>query len=51
MEYKLYKYRWTVVAAFWIVIFAYGANWFALSPMLETFESNFGIPKIGNHIY
>jgi FLVCR family feline leukemia virus subgroup C receptor-related protein len=50
MEYKLYKYRWTIVAAFWIVIFAYGANWFALSPMLKTFEGNFNIPSWESHL-
>jgi len=43
MEYQLYRYRWTVVLAFWIVIFAYGANWFALSPMLGEFRTTFGI--------
>lgn len=50
MEYKLYKYRWTVVVAFWIVIFAYGANWFALSPMLKTFESDFGVESWQSHL-
>ena len=50
MEYKLYKYRWTIVAAFWIVIFAYGANWFALSPMLKTFEGDFSIPSWESHL-
>ena len=50
MDYKLYKYRWTIVAAFWIVIFAYGANWFALSPMLKTFESDFSIPSWESHL-
>ena len=50
MEYKLYKYRWTIVAAFWIVIFAYGANWFALSPMLKTFEADFNIPSWESHL-
>lgn len=50
MDYKLYKYRWAVVALFWIVIFAYGANWFALSPMLKTFEGTFGIEKEVSHL-
>jgi len=50
MDYKLYKYRWTIVAAFWIVIFAYGANWFALSPMLKTFEADFSIPNWESHL-
>lgn len=43
MEQKLYGYRWAVVGIFWFVIFAYGANWFALSPMLGEFKTTFGI--------
>jgi MFS family permease len=43
MEYKLYGYRWAIVGIFWLVIFAYGANWFALSPMLGDFKTTFGI--------
>jgi MFS family permease len=43
MEQKLYGYRWVMVGIFWFVIFAYGANWFALSPMLGEFKTTFGI--------
>ena len=43
MEHKLYTYRWAIVGFFWLIIFAYGANWFALSPMLGEFKSTFGI--------
>ena len=43
MEQKLYRYRWVIVGIFWLVIFAYGANWFALSPMLGEFKTTFGI--------
>jgi len=50
MEYKLYGYRWAVVGVFWFVIFAYGANWFALSPMLKTFEGSFNIPSWQSHL-
>jgi MFS family permease len=50
MEYKLYGYRWAIVGVFWFVIFAYGANWFALSPMLKTFEGNFSIPSWESHL-
>jgi len=50
MEYKLYGYRWTIVVAFWVLIFAYGANWFALSPMLKTFEADFNIPSWESHL-
>jgi len=50
MEQKLYRYRWAVVGIFWFVIFAYGANWFALSPMLKTFEGSFSIPSWQSHL-
>jgi len=50
MEYKVFRYRWAVVGAFWFVIFAYGANWFALSPMLKTFEGSFTIPSWQSHL-
>jgi len=52
MEHKLYGYRWGVVGAFWFVIFAYGANWFALSPLLSTFENAewFNIPAWEAHL-
>jgi MFS family permease len=50
MEQKLYRYRWVTVGIFWFVIFAYGANWFALSPMLKTFETNFLIPDWEAHL-
>jgi MFS family permease len=52
MESKLYGYRWVIVGIFWFVIFAYGANWFALSPLLSTFESPewFNIPAWEAHL-
>lgn len=50
MEYKVYGYRWAVVGVFWFVIFAYGANWFALSPMLKTFEGSFNVPSWESHL-
>ena len=50
MEQKLYGYRWAVVGIFWFVIFAYGANWFALSPMLKTFEGSFSISSWQSHL-
>ena len=46
----MYRYRWAVVGIFWFVIFTYGANWFALSPMLKTFEGNFTIPSWESHL-
>jgi len=50
MEQKVYSYRWVIVALFWLVIFAYGANWFALSPMLKTYEAQFNIPNWESHL-
>lgn len=50
MDYKIYRYRWAVVGIFWFLIFTYGANWFALSPMLKTFEGNFMIPSWESHL-
>jgi MFS family permease len=50
MEHKFYGYRWAVVGLFWFVIFAYGANWFALSPMLKTFETQFSVPDWEAHL-
>ncbi len=50
MEQKLYRYRWVIVGIFWLVIFAYGANWFALSPMLKTFETQFLVPDWEAHL-
>jgi len=50
METKVSSYRWAVVALFWLVIFAYGANWFALSPMLKTYETQFTIPNWESHL-
>lgn len=50
IDYKLYNHRWAIVALYWIVIFSYGANWFSLSPMLKTFESNFGVEPWVSHL-
>lgn len=50
MDYQLFRYRWVVVGLFWLVIFAYGANWFALSPMMKTFETQFHIPDWEAHL-
>lgn len=49
-EYKLYRYRWVMVALFWFLMFAYGSNWFALSPMLTTFEKEFSIETWQSHL-
>lgn len=49
-EHKVYSYRWVVVALFWLVIFAFGTNWFALSPMLTTFEKQFSVQPWESHL-
>jgi FLVCR family feline leukemia virus subgroup C receptor-related protein len=43
MEYKLYRYRWVVLATFWFVMFTYGASWFATAPLLSHFVEDFSI--------
>ena len=43
MEYRVYRYRWVIVGAFWFLLFAFGANWLALSPMLSVFETLFSV--------
>ena len=50
METKVSSYRWVVVALFWLVIFAFGANWFALSPTLTTAEHNFHVEPWVSHL-
>ncbi|MBN1280478.1 MAG: MFS transporter [Candidatus Thermoplasmatota archaeon] len=50
MEHRLYRYRWAIVAAYWYLIFAFGVNWFALSPLIHTFETNFQLPSWESHL-
>jgi MFS family permease len=50
MESKLYGYRWAIVGAFWLVMFAFGANWFALSPMLIAFQTQFNVQAWESHL-
>jgi MFS family permease len=50
MEYRVYRYRWAIVGAFWFVMFAFGANWFALSPMLTHFETQFNVQAWESHL-
>jgi MFS family permease len=50
MDYKLFRYRWVIVGIFWLVIFAFGANWFALSPLLKTFETTFLVSDWEAHL-
>jgi len=50
MEHRVYRYRWAIVGAFWLVMFAFGANWFALSPMLTHFETQFNVQAWESHL-
>ena len=50
MEYKVHRYRWAIVGAFWFVMFTFGANWFALSPMLTVFEKQFNVQAWESHL-
>lgn len=43
MEYEVYRYRWVIVGASWLILFAFGANWLALAPMLTVFQTLFSI--------
>ncbi len=44
------KNKWVVLAAFWILIFSYGANWFAVAPLLTDLEKNYGIGGMQSHL-
>ncbi|HVP16765.1 MAG TPA: MFS transporter [candidate division Zixibacteria bacterium] len=50
MEYRVFRYRWAIVGAFWFVMFAFGASWFALSPMLTVFETQFNVQAWESHL-
>ena len=35
------KYKWVVMGAFWLLIFAYGASWFCVAPILHDIEAKY----------
>ena len=35
------KYKWIVLATFWLLIFSYGASWFAVAPILHNIETKY----------
>ena len=47
---KLPKYAWVVAIVFWFLIFSYGANWFAVAPLLKDLESMYGIGGAESHL-
>ena len=32
------KYKWVVMASFWLLIFSYGASWFSIAPIIPKIE-------------
>ncbi len=44
------KYKWVILATFWFMIFSYGANWFAVAPLLHDIESSFNIGHALSHL-
>ena len=44
------KYKWAVLASLWMLIFAYGANWFAVAPLLKDLEGVYGIGGAESHL-
>lgn len=44
------KYKWIVLIAFWFLIFSYGANWFAVAPLLGTLEEKYAIGHAYSHL-
>lgn len=44
------KYKWVVMGAFWLLIFAYGASWFSVAPILHNIETKYGIGHTYSHL-
>jgi len=44
------KYKWAVLTSLWLLIFAYGANWFAVAPLLKDLEGVYGIGGAESHL-
>ncbi|KAA0005745.1 MAG: MFS transporter [Thermoplasmata archaeon] len=44
------KYKWVVMAAFWLLIFSYGANWFSVAPILHEIESKYNVGHTYSHL-
>jgi len=35
------KYKWAIMVAFWLLIFSYGASWFAVAPIIPNIETHY----------
>jgi len=44
------KNRWGVLFAIWLLIFSYGASWFAVAPLLTDLEKEYGIGGAESHL-
>jgi len=44
------KYKWVVMAAFWLLMFSYGASWFSVAPILHEIESKYDIGHAYSHL-
>lgn len=44
------KNRWGVLFAIWMLIFSYGASWFAVAPLLGDLETKYGIGGAESHL-
>ena len=42
--------KWAVLIAFWLLIFSYGASWFAVAPLLKDLEEKYGIGGAESHL-
>ena len=49
MNYKE-NYRWIIVGIFWFLVFSYGANWFAVAPLLKDLETIYNIGGAESHL-
>jgi len=44
------KYKWVVMAAFWLLIFSYGASWFSVAPILHDIETKYNVGHALSHL-
>ena len=49
-EEQVPRFAWVVVAVFWFLIFSYGANWFAVAPLLKDLEEIYDIGGGESHL-
>jgi len=42
--------KWAVLASFWLLIFSYGSNWFAVAPLLKDLEEIYDVGGAESHL-